>query len=132
MVATSVVRESNARFAEEQHAHRVCVFIGATAGIGLTTLKKMAALLQTSTFYILGRSPSRVAAHLEQLKKDGPSNEYVYIKAQVSLIADIDAACKQITAEQTKVDYICMSSGGIPWQGAVRKSTTSKPQHHET
>lgn len=53
MVATLVVRKSNARFSKEQHVGRACVFMGASA--------------------------------------------------------------------ESKADYLCMSPGGMPWQGAVCK-----------
>lgn len=119
MVAASTVVDTNARFAKEQHSKAVCVFAGATAGIGMATLKKTAALLHLSTFYILGRSPARYGSLLDQLQQIGPTNTYNFIEAQVSLISDIDTACAQIISAETQVDYIFMSPGGVPWQGAV-------------
>jgi NAD(P)-dependent dehydrogenase (short-subunit alcohol dehydrogenase family) len=121
MVATSTIVASNARFAKAQHNGCVCVFAGATAGIGLATLKKLAASLHSSTFYILGRSPSRYMGHLNELENIGPSNNYTFVEAQASLISDIDIACHQITLSETKVDYLCMSQGGVPWAGATCK-----------
>jgi NAD(P)-dependent dehydrogenase (short-subunit alcohol dehydrogenase family) len=127
MVAISTVIASNARFAKEQHRGAVCVFAGATAGIGLETLKKMAVMLNSSTFYILGRTPSRFTSHLEELKMIGPSNQYQFIEAQVSLISEVDAVCQQITSSETKLDYLCMSSGGLPWAGASCMYTPRDP-----
>jgi len=119
MVAASTILQSNARFAKEQHSGAVCVFAGATAGIGMATLKKLAQLLQSSTFYIIARSPSRHVGLLNQIREIGPSNVYIFIEAQVSLISDIDAACHKVTPSESKVDYLFMSPGGFPWQGAV-------------
>lgn len=79
MVTSSTIVNSNTRFANERHNRAACVFAGATADTGLATLRKMAIMLHSSTFYILGRSLSRFGSHLEQLKQIGPSNASVSI-----------------------------------------------------
>ncbi|KAF2110961.1 hypothetical protein BDV96DRAFT_650565 [Lophiotrema nucula] len=122
MVALSTVVDFNASFAEEDHAGSVCVFAGATAGIGLATLKRMATMLHSSSFYILGRSLPKFQHHIDDLKSVGPSNRYIFIEAQVSLISSIDAACTRIAAVESKVDYLLMSPGGVPWSGPVYTS----------
>jgi hypothetical protein len=38
----------------------------------------------------------------------------VFLEAEVSLISDIDAVSKQISAAERKVDYLYMSQGCIP------------------
>lgn len=119
MVNISKIRKSNASFAAQGHSGLVCVFAGATAGIGAATLREMVGLLHSSTFYILGRDPSRYGDKLDELKKIDPTNSIVFIETQVALISAIDAACKQISAAAEKVDIICMSPGGMPFQGAV-------------
>ena len=119
MVETATVRESKARRTSQYDEGRVCVFAGATTGIGLGTLRKMLTILRSSTFYVLGRSESRFGGELEKLRTLSPGSKVVFIKVQVSLISGIDAACKQITAAESKVDYLCMSPGGMPFQGAV-------------
>ena len=117
MVHLASVRERNQLFADERHEGLVCVFAGATSGIGLATLEKMAAMLHDSTFYILGRVSFQ--KELKDLKKIGPSNQYNYIHVQLSLIADTDSACIQILETEKKVDYMCLSPGYTPWGGAV-------------
>jgi NADP-dependent 3-hydroxy acid dehydrogenase YdfG len=119
MVATISVKESNTRFAAQQHKGLVCVFAGATSGIGLGTLERMVTMLYSSTFYVLGRSPSRYASQLDQLRKLSATNKIVFVETEVSLISGIDAACAQIASAEQKVDYLCMSPGGLPFQGDV-------------
>ncbi|KUJ09016.1 uncharacterized protein LY89DRAFT_701536 [Mollisia scopiformis] len=119
MVKIDTIRASNAPFANQHHEGLVCVFAGATSGIGLATCQKMTTMLQSSTFYILGRSPERYTDLLDQMRELAPSNKIVYVETQVSLIASIDAACAQISSAEQKVDYLCMSPGGMPFQGAV-------------
>ncbi|ROW00363.1 hypothetical protein VMCG_07240 [Cytospora schulzeri] len=118
MVNTTTITESNARYAAEHHKGLVCVFAGGTAGIGAATLERLATMLQSSTFYILGRNPPRHVACLEQLRASSPSNNFVFIEALVSLISDIDSACSQIRSAEKRVDFLCMSPGGMPFAGA--------------
>lgn len=122
MVGVAAIAESNLAYAREQHSGLVCVFAGATAGIGRATLERLAIMLHSSTFYILGRDKQRHAAWLGQLRATAPSSKFVYIEAQVSLISDIDKACDQILPSERKVDILCMSPGGMPFAGAKCRS----------
>ena len=118
MVSTSATLEHNARFASERHTGLVCVFTGGTSGIGAGTLEKMVQQLQSSTFYVLGRSAERFARHRTKLESLNPSNKIVFLHAEVSLVSNIDAVCKQIAAVEQKVDYVYMSAGLVPLNGA--------------
>lgn len=122
MVGAVAIAESNLAYAQEQHSSLVCVFAGATAGIGRATLERLATMLHSSTFYILGRNKQRHAAWLDQLGATAPSSKFVYIEAQVSMISDIDTACDQILSAELKVDILCMSPGGMPFAGAKCRS----------
>lgn len=119
MVKTSTITESNDRFTSETHEGLVCVFVGATSGIGMGTLRRTATMLSSSTFYVLGRSESRFSKELEALRSSSPTCKIIFIETEVSLISGIDLACKQILSKEKKVDVVCMSPGGMPFQGAV-------------
>jgi hypothetical protein len=43
--------------------------------------------------------------------KLNPTNKIVFLNAQVSLLRDVDAACKQIKKAENKVDFVYMSPG---------------------
>ncbi|KAI0485534.1 hypothetical protein F4859DRAFT_471547 [Xylaria cf. heliscus] len=115
------VIDRNDEFARQHHQGCVAVFMGATAGIGESTLNRMVTMLDDSTFYILGRNPQGIASKLDRLKSTASTrgNKVVFIETQVSLISYVDAACDQIIAAEKKVDYLCMSPGGVPFGGAV-------------
>jgi NADP-dependent 3-hydroxy acid dehydrogenase YdfG len=117
MVTNTAIAQSNALFASQKPEGLVCVLAGATSGIGLATLEKLAAMLQSSKFYVLGRS--EFATQLKELKNSSPSSEFIFIETQVSLISNIDQACQRDTTTEQKVDYLCMSQGSIPFQGYV-------------
>ena len=116
MVKIKTIRQYN-DFNKEQDVELVCVFAGATSGIGASTLEKMVQKLQQSTFYVLGRSAARFTDQHAKLKSLNSSCQLVFIQAEVSLLVDIDAACKQISAAEKKVDYVYMSPGLIPLNG---------------
>lgn len=128
MVKIANVIASNARFADACHSGLVCIFAGATMGIGRVTLERLAKTVQSSTFYVLGRSPSRYAEWLDQLRKSAPTSTIHFVETDCSLISDIDAACKRISLFEQKVDIVCLSPKGMPWQGVVCKQTLSFQQ----
>jgi NAD(P)-dependent dehydrogenase (short-subunit alcohol dehydrogenase family) len=117
MVKTTAIRECNARFASEHHGGLVCVFAGATSGIGASTLERMALMLHEPTFYVLGRSAARFASRQAKLESLNPSCKVVFLEAEVSLLSNVDSVCKQITAAEQKVDCLYMSPGLIPLNG---------------
>ena len=116
MVKAAAVRQY-IDFDKEQDVGLVCIFVGATSGIGASTLETMVHKLQKSTFYVLGRSASRFANQRAKLESLNPSCKIVFIQAEVSLLSAVDAACKQIAAAEQKLDYLYMSPGLVPLNG---------------
>ncbi|KAK4209129.1 hypothetical protein QBC37DRAFT_295171 [Rhypophila decipiens] len=119
MTNTPSITFSNQQFAHEKHEGLVCVFMGATSGIGLATLGRLVTIVRSSTFYVLGRNPERYATELGDLRKMAPTCSIIFIEAQVALISSVDTACDHIKSSEGKVDIVCMSPGGMPFQGAV-------------
>lgn len=117
MVKASTIRQHNASFAREHHAGLVCVFAGATSGIGAGTLERMALMLEAPTFYVIGRSRSRFTRQQVKIEHLNPSCKVIFLEAEVSLLSDVDAVCKQIIAAEQKVDYLYMSPGLMPLNG---------------
>jgi NADP-dependent 3-hydroxy acid dehydrogenase YdfG len=117
MLKATTIRQCNARFANEHHVGLVCVFAGATSGIGASTLERMALMLHAPTFYVLGRSAARFANQRVKLESLNPRCKVVFLEAEVSLLSDVDAACKQITAAEQQVDCLYMSPGLMPLNG---------------
>lgn len=119
-------RESNQRFANSYDEQGlVCVFAGATSGIGASTLERMATMLHSPTLYVIGRSATRFAAQHTKLATLNPSCKIAFLEADVSLLSDVDAVCKQIIQAEKKVDYLYMSPGLVPLNGAQCSFLTS-------
>lgn len=119
MVTASTIIRSNAQFATQGHGGVVCVFAGATSGIGAQTLERMVTMFRSATFYVLGRSTARFESQKSRLDSlANPGCKIIFVEADVSLLSDIDDASQRISAAEDKVDYLCMSMGGIPLNGA--------------
>ncbi|TVY81324.1 Oxidoreductase lepF [Lachnellula suecica] len=116
MVKFSAITEANSRFASDssQNGGLVCVFAGATSNTGAGTIERMAVMLKSPTFYVLGRSEARFKSQRAKLDSLNSDLKIVFIEVDITLISDVDAASKQIAAAEKKVDYLYMSQGCIP------------------
>jgi len=82
--------------------------------VGAATLARMVTMLQTSTFYVIGRSAVRFSSQQKKLEDLNPTCKIVFLEAEVSFLSEVDAVCKQISAATDRVDYLYMSPGIFP------------------
>ena len=116
MVAISEVRAANAAL-NKQHDSMTAVFVGATAGIGLATLKAFATHIPHPKAIIIGRSRSKFTPELENLKRINSSGEYTFLEADVSLIRNIDKVTNEVKALVSHIDLLFTSQGYISFNG---------------
>ncbi|KAH7150970.1 hypothetical protein DER46DRAFT_578979 [Fusarium sp. MPI-SDFR-AT-0072] len=95
----------------------VAVFVGATRGIGLATLKVLTRTLPNPRFYVIGRSKARFAGELALLNECNPNATIQFVQAEVSLIKAIDGACERIRNLEKHVDFLFMSPGSLAFGG---------------
>lgn len=117
MVALADVQSSNARIASALPPGLVAVFVGATSGVGETTLKQFAKHTRRPRVYFVGRSQEagdRIAAECEALNGEG---EYVFIKADASLIRTVDDVCRDIKGKEKAVNLLFLSTGSLISKG---------------
>ncbi|KAK1493081.1 hypothetical protein CCUS01_13903 [Colletotrichum cuscutae] len=119
MVSFHVVNQSNALVASLPKG-LVAVFIGATSGIGRSTLQHLAQHARSPHIYTVAR-PQTVASHetfLASLRAStNPDASYTLLPADHALISDIDAAMETILQRETKVDILFLSAGFIAFEG---------------
>lgn len=114
MVNISDVRSSNAALKQStRDSHTVAVFVGATSGIGLGTLKQFAKNIQGGRAYIVGRSKSAFKPHLDELMVTNPKGTFHFIETQISLIRNVDEACEEIKSREKKVDILFMTPASM-------------------
>ncbi|KAK1622600.1 short-chain dehydrogenase/reductase [Colletotrichum phormii] len=119
MVSIQLVNQSNALIASLPKG-LVAVFIGATSGIGKSTLHHLAQHAQSPRIYSIAR-PQTVASHeffLALLRANtNPDDSYTILPADHALVSDIDAAMDTILQNETKVDILFLSAGFIAFEG---------------
>ncbi|TVY49875.1 Oxidoreductase [Lachnellula occidentalis] len=101
MVNIRDVRTSNGVF-KQTNSGLVAVFVGATSGIGMGTLKQFAKNANSPTIYILGRSQSAAKPLLDELSTSNSKAVLNFIETEVSLMKNVDKACDEIKFKETK------------------------------
>jgi short-subunit dehydrogenase len=123
MVTIKDVRESNLAFKLSGHASTmVAVFVGATSGIGMGTLKQYAKYAQGGKAYIVGRSKVAAQPLLDELKGSNPTGTFEFIESEISLIKNVDIVSEAIKAKEKKVDILFMSPGFLAAGGRIGSS----------
>jgi short-subunit dehydrogenase len=131
MVSLKEAEASNSRIASSLPPHIVAVFVGSTSGIGEHSLKAFAKYANNPRIYFVGRSQEsadRISAEMKALNADG---EYNFIKADVSLIHNVDKVCDEIKSKEKSINLLFLSPGALHMH---RKSWPrySKPARFET
>ena len=111
MVSLARVQSSNSLISSTLPPNLVAVFVGATSGIGEATLKQFAIHSHKPRVYFVGRSQdaaNRIADECKALNSDG---EYIFIKADVSLIRVVDTVCEEIKAKEKAINILFLSAG---------------------
>lgn len=115
MVSLSVVQQSNALIKTGRAIPRgiVGVFVGATSGIGRACLVQFAQLTASPRIYFVGRSQQAANEILQNLRQTNPEGKYTFIRADVSLLRNVDKVCEQIRAEEESVNVLFLSQGTL-------------------
>ncbi|KJZ79459.1 hypothetical protein HIM_00928 [Hirsutella minnesotensis 3608] len=92
----------------------VAVFTGATRGIGAETLRQLLTHLAKPTVYMVGRSLSKFADKLAELRALNEEATIEFIEADVTLLGEVNRAADVILGKVHHVDIVCMSQGHLP------------------
>jgi NAD(P)-dependent dehydrogenase (short-subunit alcohol dehydrogenase family) len=116
MVNIKDVRASNSSFDASKES-LVAVFVGATAGIGMGTLRQFAKHAYKPKIYIVGRSKSAAKPLLDELTTSNPQGTFVFLETEISLMKKVDDVCEEIKAKEKKLDLLFMSPGYLSFEG---------------
>ena len=120
MVSISEVRSANAAlYSKPDLDSLTAVFIGATNGIGLATLRAFAKHISKPTAIVIGRIRSKFEPELQNLRSINPNGTYTFLEADISLIKNIDTVCTQITSHlgSSRIDLLYTSQGYVSFAG---------------
>lgn len=116
MVAIQAIRKSNARIAQLPEG-LVALFLGATSGIGQSTLIQFAEYAVRPRIYVVARRAAATGGLLEELRKKNPGGAYTVIEKDVSLICETNDVVEFVKARETKLDLLFESVGFISFTG---------------
>ncbi|PGH34430.1 hypothetical protein GX50_02798 [[Emmonsia] crescens] len=120
MVSLATVRASNQRL-KAAIPGTTALFVGGTTGIGQNTLRQLAMHVESPKVYIIGRSEQKASPFLAELGRLNPRGNFQFIETDVSLIRNVDKACKMIKDKEDRLNMLFMTPGGISLSG--RKET---------
>ncbi|OJD23455.1 hypothetical protein ACJ73_05188 [Blastomyces percursus] len=89
----------------------VAVFVGATGGIGESTLKPFANYAKQPRACFVGRSRDAADRIVAECKALNPEGKYIFVKADISLIHVADGVCEQIKAKENALSMLILSAG---------------------
>ena len=118
MVPLSTVQASNALLSSSLPG-LVAVFVGATSGIGEYSLKAFSQHAQRPRTYFIGRSQEAGDRIQAECKALNPQGEFIFMKADTSLIRNVDTVCKQIEAKEEYINILFLSTGTFARTGTL-------------
>ena len=113
MVALSAVQSSNSLISSSLPPYLVAVFVGATSGIGLYTLKAFAKYARQPRVYFIGRSQATGDRIVAECKDLNPEGDFIFVRVDVSLIRNVDEACVDIKRKEKNVNLLVMCQGTL-------------------
>lgn len=134
MVSLATVRASNQRL-KAAIPGTTALFVGGTTGIGQNTLRQLAMHVESPKVYIIGRSEQKASPFLAELGRLNPRGNFQFIETDVSLIRNVDKACKMIKDKEDRLNMLFMTPGGISLSGRkgmfiyIRHNTPKPPVH---
>lgn len=135
MVSLTDVQHSNANIANALPSGLVAVFVGATSGIGEASLIEFARSARSPRAYFIGRSQEAAARITAECRQLNPEGEFIFIKADVSLIRNVDDVCRELKNKEKAIDLLFLSCGTLrPGEGMLLTlmSPTPGQPHRES
>jgi hypothetical protein len=113
MVNFTAVQEWNSKLKDGKTFPQdpVIVITGGTNGIGAATAKAFAKLTVRPRLYIVGRSQETADAVLAECRSLNSEGTFSFIKADLSLIKNVDEISEQIQKLEPKINILVLSAG---------------------
>ncbi|KAL2071171.1 hypothetical protein VTL71DRAFT_12406 [Oculimacula yallundae] len=116
MVELETIRRSNSALSSAP-ARLVCLFIGATRGIGASTLEELTRSLNAPKIYFVGRSKAKASIQLARLSTLNSDAVIEFIESEISILRNVDSVCEEVSLKETRLDLLFMSPGMLAFGG---------------
>ncbi|KAK1816041.1 hypothetical protein LTR12_009544 [Friedmanniomyces endolithicus] len=120
MVALNIVAESNARI-KHVPSELVAVFVGATNGVGETTVRQFVKYATRPRVYIIGRSGEAGNRIKQECEALNPEGTFIFIQRDTSLMRNVDAVCDEIRMKEEVVNLLFLSVGTLAVDGKTEE-----------
>lgn len=121
MVNLKSVTASNSRLSSVRTGPYVALFVGATSGIGLETLKQFAQHAAEPRVYFVARSATKAAPIADELRRLNPRGTYEIIEKDVSLVKQATQVAEYVKAKESSLDLLFLSVGFFSLDGRQGK-----------
>ncbi|GLA91218.1 hypothetical protein AtubIFM61612_005550 [Aspergillus tubingensis] len=111
MVSITAVRDNNGAIPRLYGSDLVAVFVGGTSGIGESTARAFIRNTTASRAYLIGRDQARASRIIEELRQIKPDSHVEFIKADVSLLREVDEVCMDIKKKEDRLNLLFLSPG---------------------
>ncbi len=134
MVTLTEVIASNKRITSTFPNGLVAVFVGGTSGVGEYTVKKFAKYTSTliSRVYIVGRSQEAADRILADCRLLSPGSKFEFIKADVSLLKEVDQVCKYIKSKESKINILFLTQASMAFKSSTSGSSLTQTLSNKT
>ncbi|KAI0453593.1 putative short-chain dehydrogenases/reductase [Xylaria acuta] len=116
MVALSDIIASNECIPSALPPGLVAVFVGGTSGVGEYTLKASARYARAPKVIVVGRSQEAADRILDECRRLNPDGHFEFIRADVSLLKNVDDVCRQIKEKLSVINVLFESQGSMAFQ----------------
>lgn len=125
MTSREAVQTANSRLPATLPVGLTAVFLGATSGIGASTLKQLVVATKDKSprIYVVGRSAAAAIPIVAELRQINTSAQINFIERDVSLVRNVDLVVDEVQKTEDKLDLLFMSVGYMSFEG--RKGTSS-------
>ena len=91
--------------------------VGGTSGIGESTARAFIRNTESPRVYLIGRDQARASEIIDELRQTKPDGTVEFIKSDVSLLSEVDAACRRIQEREERVNLLFLSPGVVTMKG---------------
>ncbi|KAL2858454.1 hypothetical protein BJY01DRAFT_256644 [Aspergillus pseudoustus] len=89
----------------------VAVFVGGTSGIGESTAHAFVRHALNPHVYLIGQNAEQAAKIIKEMQEANPWALVRFLKKDISLLGDVNDACKEIQERHNEVNILFMSPG---------------------
>ena len=113
MVSLDIIETSNERIRTTLQAGLVAVFVGATNGVGETTVRQFAKYASQPRVYIVGRSQEAGDRITAECKALNPEGTFVFLKHESSLMRNVDEICNELASKEEAINLLFLTVGTL-------------------